>query len=69
MYLSPVDHKNNSLASDAKHRLKKFCIIYIILISTVYTAFVYNDMPEFYLMINACIFIIAINQIIGKLNH
>ena len=67
MYLSPVDHKNNRLASDAKHRLKKFCIIYII--STVYTAFVYNDMPEFYLMINACIFIIAINQIIGKLKH
>lgn len=69
MYLSPVDHKNNRLVSDAKHRLKKFCIIYIILISTVYTAFIYNDMPEFYLMINACIFIIAINQIIGKLKH
>lgn len=69
MYLSPVDHKNNRLASDTKHRLKKMCIIYIILISTVYTALIYNDMPEYYLMINACVFIVATNQIIGKLKH
>lgn len=67
--LAPVDHKNNRLDSDKKHRLKKLCILYIILISVVYTLIVYNDISEYHLMINACILIIAANQVIGKLKH
>lgn len=67
--LAPVDHKNNILPTETKHKLKKLCFLYLCILSIVYILFIYNDLPQYYLMINACIPIVAANQIIGKFTN
>ena len=67
--LSPVDHKNNRLSYAIKSKLKKLCFSFLCFISILYALFIYNEMPQYYLMINACLLIVPTNQIIGKLTN
>lgn len=68
-FLAPVDHKNNKFSTETKHKLQKYCFIYLCMLSIIYILFVYNDLPQYYLMINACTLIVAANQIIGKFTN